>query len=250
MIRKKSVGAVLQQYQVQPADPEVVRRAIDIGQRALSKNGVLRPSLWNCLWGQCQNISPRWWGGQALLLLLCLYLLAKPQKEAILPLLSLCGATLGIWGFPELCRAYSHQMWELEQSCPYNLRQILSLKLLLMGGLDFLLFAAISAPANLRSGISLWEMVRYFLFPFSMICIISFFGVEFLRGKKLRTLLLAAGSSMLLLLFLMAAMTDRLPQTALLWVAALLTASIVLCHQVTHFLANMDREGFVSWNLR
>lgn len=50
--------------------------------------------------------------------------------------LTMAAAGLGLSGAIEIQRSYRFEMWELEQACRYNLRELFALRMLLLGGMD------------------------------------------------------------------------------------------------------------------
>lgn len=62
---------------------------------------------------------------------------------------------MGIVGMLELMRSYAWNMWELEQSCRYNLLQMMSIKMMILGLMDLLvLLVAGAAGAYGRFGMN------------------------------------------------------------------------------------------------
>ena len=85
------------------------------------------------------------------------------MKKKLLSLL-LCAPIIGIVGFTEIMRSYRQNMWELEQACRYNLRQLMGMRLLIFGIVDSLVACGV-AIMGIGAGIRTWELLFFFFIP-------------------------------------------------------------------------------------
>ncbi len=79
-------------------------------------------------------------------------------------LLAACAPLLGMVGITEILRSYQENVWELEQACRYNLRQLMGMRLLIFGIVDTWI-ALLVLLGGIRAGICLEELLVFFLIP-------------------------------------------------------------------------------------
>ena len=243
----RSVAEKLREYQVPPAGGGEIRRTVEAGKRLILSSSFHGVPLVRRVAGQLRYLSPALWGGELAVLAACVWLAGRidgaGEPALLLSALAFFTAGLGILGFPELCRSFSCRMWELEQSCKYDLRQIMALRLGLLGGLDLVLLAGAAAVAGRRTGLPLWETALYLLVPFNLTCIASFFALRLARGKGAAALAVPAGvgtalaSSAAVSRFALCA--PLLP----LWALALVVTWAVLVERAVDFLHEVEEGG-------
>lgn len=134
---------ILGAYTVAPADETDIQKTILAGKQLLMKNPVQELHWYRRIVNQFKYISPLLWFSQLLVIGICMLLISQISSDtdmtAILSAISFIVALLGVVGFPEVCKSFSYQMWELEQSCKYNLRQIIAIKLSIIGTIDLII---------------------------------------------------------------------------------------------------------------
>jgi hypothetical protein len=113
---------------------------------------------------QTAYLSPAAWLIQGTLVLSLAYGFLVREKEEMLLQLLLCAPVIGIVGFTELMRSYRQNMWELEQACRYNLRQLMGMRLLIFGIADSLVACSV-AIMGWGTGIRTWEVLIFFFIP-------------------------------------------------------------------------------------
>ena len=153
-------------------------------------------SLFQSLWEQAAYISPMTWAFQLAFLLAGVLLLQAGAEEAALKNLSAIIPLAALIGIPELTKSFSYGMWELEESCFYNLRQLVLLKMMLFGLVDAVLLLFLIAVAGKR-GTSLTEAFYYLVIPFNLsgACYLGLFRV--LKRRCSGYVLAAAGCVLL-----------------------------------------------------
>lgn len=169
---------ILGAYTVAPADETDIQKTILAGKQLLMKNPVQELRWYRRIVNQFKYISPLLWFSQLLAIGICMLLISQISSDtdmtAILSAISFIVALLGVVGFPEVCKSFSYQMWELEQSCKYNLRQIVAIKLSIIGTIDLIIILAITLFTSLQTELPMWEMALYLFVPFNLACIVSF----------------------------------------------------------------------------
>ncbi len=113
---------------------------------------------------QAAYLSPAAWLLQAALVLFIGWGFQVREKEETLLSLLLCAPIIGIVGFTEIMRSYRQNMWELEQACRYNLRQLMGMRLLIFGIVDSLVACGV-AIMGIGAGIRTWELLFFFFIP-------------------------------------------------------------------------------------
>lgn len=138
-----------------------------IGEKSEAVRWLPRKPLLTRLWEQAAYISYAVWGFQLLFLLCGMWLLTADEIQQPVQMLSLMMPLVGLIGVPQLARSLSCGMWELEESCYYNMRQVILLKMILFGIADGLLLLLLAAAAGNR-GIRAAEALYYLVVPFNV----------------------------------------------------------------------------------
>ena len=164
---------ILGAYTVAPADETNIQKTVLAGKRLLMKNPVQELRWYRRIVNQFKYISPLLWLSQLLAIGICMLLISQISSDtditSILSAISFVVALLGVVGFPEVCKSFSYQMWELEQSCKYNLRQIVAIKLSIIGMIDLIIILAITLFTSLQTELPMWEMTLYLFVPFNYV---------------------------------------------------------------------------------
>lgn len=116
------------------------------------------------VWEQMAYISPAAWFLQGILALVLGYELCAAEREALLAILLFCAPVMGVVGFTEILRSYRKNMWELEQACRYNLRQLMGMRLLIFAVVDSLVAGGVML-IGIQVGIEFGELLLCFLIP-------------------------------------------------------------------------------------
>lgn len=148
-------------------DPEQKRQALTVLKLERAKKRVLpRKTFREKLLDQASYLSFGSWAGQAVILLCICLLLGESgfgKRETLL--LTAAGTPLfGVLGIVEILRSFRSGMWELEETCRYNLRQIEGMRLCLFG-LGDLIAAAVIFGVGLTEGYGLKLLILFFLVP-------------------------------------------------------------------------------------
>ena len=155
----------LKAYTVVPADQMNIQKTVLAGKQALMKNPVRQFGWHRRIFNQLKYISPLLWISELLAMGLCLFIASQinsgTDMTAVLSGISFIVALLGVIGFPEICKSFSCQMWELEQSCKYNLRQIVAMKPSIIGTVDLLAILAITVLASLHTKLPVCKCIIF-----------------------------------------------------------------------------------------
>lgn len=241
---KKRLGT----YTVAPADETEIQKTIFAGKQLLLKNPVQELHWYRRIVNQFRYISPLLWLSQLLAIGLCMLLIRQmgsgADRTAILSAISFIVALLGVIGFPEICKSFSWQMWELEQSCKYNLRQITAIKLSIIGAADLIIILAITLFTSLQTNLPMWEMALYFFVPFNLVCIVSFFAAGLARKKNPVSPIFPAGfGAALLMLFCINRFSLYQSLSIPLWLILCFGTFAILIWKAAQFIKGMDEGG-------
>lgn len=183
----RHIKALLRDYDAPVADFSDIQKTIISGKKILSQKQYQHVSLFSRIISQFQYISLKVWAIQFSLLIFCiLFLITVSQnadRQILFSTISFLVALITLVGFPELCRSYSYRMWELEQSCKYNLRQLTAMKMAVLGSADLVIIALIAVICGRYAETSFWQIGLCLLVPFNVTCIVGFFTISFLRNR-------------------------------------------------------------------
>lgn len=171
------------------------------------------------------------------------------RRNIMVSAISFIVALLGVVGFPEICKSFSYQMWELEQSCKYNLRQLIAIKLTIIGTLDLLIILAITFFTCLQTELPMWEMALYLFVPFNLACIASFFVTTRARNKNTVLPIFPAGFGVAFLMLLCINRFSLYQSISIpLWLILCLCTFTILIWKATQFIKGMDEGGLAICN--
>ena len=239
---------ILGAYTVVPADETDIQKTVLAGKRLLMKNPVQELRWYRRIVNQFKYISPLLWFSQLLAIGLCMLLISQIGSDtdltAILSAISFIVALLGVVGFPEVCKSFSYQMWELEQSCKYNLRQIVTIKLSIIGTSDLIIILMITLLTSIQTNLPIWEMAVYLFVPFNLACIVSYFVTDLVRNKNSVFPFFPVGFGIAFLLLLCINRFSLYQSISILiWLILCLGTFIILTWQTAQFIKGMDEGG-------
>ena len=234
---------------------ENIRRAAD------RHKTVYQPSWREMLNGQLRYISKAAWCGQGgfLAAAILLYVLFRNQEEQIRLCLiygSMVAAGVGGVAVMELSKSMACHMAEIEQSCYFNLGQIWSLRLILLGGADLCVLACLVLGLWGRGSFGLVALGLYLLVPFvlSNLCYLFFLTVGRTLGKRKTSAAVNRGMGSwlqlvtVLFMCLLAAVPSTFPRAydrASLWIWAVvfLIGTALLAAEVRMLLVRASVSG-------
>lgn len=244
----KRVRAELKKYEIPPADFSDMQSTIVAGKRLLSSKRYQRINVIGRVKSQVKYISPKIWIMQFLLLLLCVYLMKNiapgSDSQLLFSVTSLFITLIALLGFPELCKSFSCGMWELEQSCKYNLRQLISLKMIILGVADLICVALISAVCSGYSTLPFWQVGVYLLVPFNVVCICGFLLVSFFRNKANQFNIWVIGGGAAVAFFVISNRIAIYTVDISAWVLGCIVSVTVSGMLIARFLNELKQEDF------
>ena len=246
---QKMLGA----YTVAPAGEMNIQKTVLAGKQLLMKNPVQELRWYRRIGNQFKYISPLLWLSQLLAIGICMLLISQISSDtditSILSAISFVVALLGVVGFPEICKSFSYQMWELEQSCKYNLRQIVAIKLSIIGTIDLLIILAITLFTSLQTELPMWEMALYLFVPFNLACIVSFFITSLARNKNSVFPIFPAGFGFAFLMLLWINRFSPYQSISIpIWLILCFGTFAILIWKAAQFIKGMDEGGLAICN--
>ena len=243
----------LNEYKVSPAEDEVVKRTLAAGTQLILQSHANRVSLWQRILNQFKHMSILLWGTDIAVLFICIFLIHRIDVDtditSLLSMLSFFVAILGIVGFPEICKGFSYQMWELEQSCKYNLQQIVTMKFVMIGIFDLLLITILTITTSQQIRLSLWETAVYLFVPFNLSCITAFFAIDFIRNKgRIWPIFFAGFIAALFILICVNRFSLYENISTPIWVVAYVVTLAVLVNKTFNFFEVINQGGFLLCN--
>lgn len=190
---------MLRKLQEPVPDEELKRRTVNraVAEFAAQPVRITEP-LYRKLFYQAGYIGPMVWVMQLIIFLITVYLFNQASETPVLCMAVAAAAAplFGLIGVVEIARSFSHQMWELENACRYNLRYVLGMRMMVMGLADLILFVILIGMGTAR-GNSFMSMAVCLLVPFHLSNMVYLGMLMKTGGRCPVQLLLAAGLVMI-----------------------------------------------------
>lgn len=202
---------------------------------------------------QAAYLSPRTWALQFMVLALGILFLLAGEEGVTAASLSAFIPLIGLIGVPELAKSFSNGMWELEESCFYNLRQVILLKMLLFGIVDGILLLTMIAAAG-SQGTGAAEAFYYLAVPFNL-STACYLGLFHVLKRRCDGFVLAAAGILMVLAGLAAQRYGlfqitwflRLAGQGCIWLVVAVSQAL-LAGMGYHLIHQFDKEEESLWN--
>lgn len=249
----RHIKALLSEYDAPAANFSNIQKVIITGKKVLSQREYQHVSLLSRLANQFRYISSKVWIVQFSMLIFCILFLItvspNADRQLLFSIVSFLIALVTLVGFPELCRSYSFRMWELEQSCKYNLRQLMTLKMTILGSVDLVIIALIVVVCRRYAEMPFWQIGLYLLVPFNVTCIVGFFTISLLRSRANAYSVLAICGGAVFILFVF---SNRISifnmELFYRWITAFVISTIVLGIFIHRFIKEVAQEEYIICN--
>ena len=175
---------------------ELEKKISELGTKQMLKNQLSQTSYLSLFFSAIRFVGWKLWGIQTFLFIFSLLLLnANTETDFENVLKGITGLVLfsGVFFTDALFKSYTSDMWELEQTFKYDLRQHTTMKMLAFGSFDLLLIIVLSLFAKELFSVSFLQFALFLFVPFNIFCIVLFSVFTVLR-KKLSTVLLWGSS--------------------------------------------------------
>lgn len=213
--------------------------------------GVPRISHWRRL-RRMAGYLPWWlWAAQAAVLLLCGFAAAM-NGESLLEVASWALPFVGCLGCQEIQKGFSCNMWELEQSCLYNLREVQLLKMQVTGIADIVILLAVMGMC-VGKGFSLTGCMLTLAVPF-VLSAAAYFWVMHKAGRTVSNytswglgILAAFFSAGISIAIRDVILWSNQKEALWMWMIGL-AAVVILLFSLRYYLKGCDREEKKTWN--
>lgn len=244
----KRIQDELKKYEIPAADFSDIQKTIIAGKALLSGKQYQRVNFISRIKSQMTYISLKLWIAQFFLLSLCVYLMkdiaADSDVQVLFSVTSFFVALIALVGFPELCKSFSCGMWELEQACKYNLRQLTSLKMVILGVVDLICIGLISIVFSGYSALPFWQVGIYLLVPFNLVCICGFLIVSFFRNRTRQFNIWVFGGGTAAIFFVISNRYAIYAMDFSTWILGFLVSVAVSGVLIARFLHSLKQEVF------
>ncbi len=246
---------VLNEYEVPNILNTKMQETIRCAKTELQKqNLIARPSFIEVLIGQLQYISSTVWIAQIIIIGIFSVLLMNSEIHlvpdiSILSVISACGPIIALIGVPELSKSFSYNMWEIEDSCTFNLYKLMSMRLMIVGMIDIIvmtILVAISSTVFIGSFISL---VLYMFVPFNLAGFIYLIIINRIKSKNVNYITVATG------IFISVVLNQIIDQTQLyksvstgIWGLMFFVSAVLLIWQVAKSILQQKQQEELQWN--
>lgn len=163
---QKNLNRLLQQNQAPAPDLQTRKLHIRHLERAvLSMDYLDSQSFLEKLLTQASYLTPWCWLIQAGILILAFFFASVEESSSVLCCLLTLAPALTFQMLYEMSKSFSHNMWEMEAACRYNLPQLFFFRLCILSGCDFLALGGSLIAFRMTDG-ALWEFCLCTLLPF------------------------------------------------------------------------------------
>lgn len=148
----------------------------------------------------------------------------------------------------ELFKSFTNNMWELEQTFKYDLRQHTAMKMLVFGVFDLLLIVILAVVGKQIFPVSFLSFALYLLVPFNVFCIVLFSIFTLIRNN-LSNLLLWTSSGVLVAVSIITEGIFNIYSFPLsYWTIVYVITSIGLLALIRQMLKQHNMGGDFIWN--
>ena len=200
---------------------------------------------------QAESVSRVFWGIQLVCFVAIFYLLIYHcWNEILFRNISFLTPFFTVLIFTETFKSRNYGMWELEEACRFNLRQIIWMRTLILVTTDYLLLFIILFAAR-QSGVSFADYMIYLVIPFQLENIVFLMILKHLRGFRVSSYLLIAIAVLLsmgqiacsILISRYAQMLPSMQAGILALAVGIITLIIMIQNQIT--LTNQIKENLI-----
>lgn len=251
---EKALKKMLAQWEAPTMSDEETERLSEILRQEIKRKPLISERhIMGGILNQMGHISPVTWACQVLVLILGGHLLSEMQSESILQTVALIIPLIGLVGFPELMKSFHCDMWELEESCFYNLREILLMKMMIFGMVDGMILCILMGAAG-KGGMEWYEVLCSILIPYNLSCTVYLELFRVMKRKCSGYALVMAGFFMVVILYVIRQITivwnGTVTETAVkaLAVVGCGISLLLLIIVAGRILSSMKEEEQGKWN--
>lgn len=225
---------------------ESQKKVVELGTKQMIKNQIMTNSYFNLFCSTIKFIGLRAWLIQIVIISLCLFQLYANKSanfENLLKGLTILISLSVIFFIDELFKSFTSNMWELEQTFKYDLRQHITMKLLIFGVFDFVLILTLSVIGRQFVPVTFLHFALFLLAPFNIICIVLLSIFTLLRKLLSNVILWCCSGAIMSLSIIVSNLVNIYELPINYWITTYMMTSIVLCILVKQMLKNRNRGG-------
>ena len=179
---RKRIKAYRELIQKEYVRDAAVRKTVESCDALLIREENCRVSYFEFLYDQSRFLKKRWWGLQALvLLLLWLLLMDNGNSGDMGRVTGILATVFVVLIIPEVWKNQRYSVMEIEGAAFYSLRQICTARILLFAVVDIVMVTVFFAVSFYTVQIAAYRMITDFLVPFNITGCICF---KLLSGRK------------------------------------------------------------------
>ncbi len=250
---EKKIKAILDKYRSPQTDRSGVEGLV-LTLQASVKAGRIGLPFATRIRQQISYISPITWILQfAVSVVIVILIMMRSDGVDLYPQfagLSVAMAIITLIGYPELQKSFSYNMWELEESCHYNLRQVTIMRMIIISGADVLILSILASLGSVILKTKFIYTAVYMIVPFSIISIASYFVCTMLRNRRQTQYWLTGANTALV--FLSVAILQRSslysPKNFPIWLIVSVTSALILAALVILYVKSMKVRDMTLCN--
>lgn len=186
---------------------------------------------------------------QFVLLLIGIFVIKSMAFERTRLILSLVMPILAFLQIMELERSFKYNMYEIEMSCKIDLKELISIKLIINTIINLIIMTIFASLTALHFGNEIYLLIIYFLVPFMITNVIKIGVIKILKDKSNETINITITSLMNIIILILNIKFPNIYETSsiLVWVGLL---SITLVYFIKTVYQFYEEEEEYIWNLQ
>lgn len=212
MSRKKNLPPV-------KSNPLKKQELIQRGGEIIENRQLSKLSSYNLFIHTFRFISSKNWLAQLFTMFFGLFYIYSTMETGSLLSSTVTGLTIvvilsGLFATDELFKSFTSGMWQLEKTFKYDLRQHITMKLMIIGLIELLLIVVLSVFYQEVVNYPFWRIAIYLLVPLNIFCILTFGLLTILR-TRFKTIILWVCGGIFVSFFLIMSLTYDIYQLSM-----------------------------------
>ncbi|MDR0813156.1 MAG: hypothetical protein LBO63_04030 [Oscillospiraceae bacterium] len=231
-------------------DENRIEQIITEGQRYMDSHVPQRTPRLVLLVQQLRYISPLLWVTQLLALVLLVINVSTRAVgvAAAREILFAAAPLISLFAVPELFKDICRDMSELENVCKNSGSRILTMRLIIVGGINISVLTLLTAVVSGSWGVSFAALILYALVPFNCLCILNLLAFRLFRIRSRSGAAALSVLSAAAVLYLPAQTGVLAKISERLWGGIFIATLLILIWQVLRILRAAKSQGVLLWN--
>ncbi|MCI8485635.1 MAG: hypothetical protein HFJ20_00610 [Clostridia bacterium] len=186
---------------------------------------------------------------QFILLLIGIFVIKSSSFEKTRLILSLVMPILAFLQIMELEKSFKYNMYEIEMSCKMDLKELISIKLLVNSIINLLIMTIFASLTATHFGDEIYLLIIYFLVPFMITNVINIGTMKLSKNKSNEIINIIVTLLMNIILLILNIKFPYIYETSsiLIWVGLL---CIMVIYSVKTVYQFYEKEEDYIWNLQ